>query len=107
LETIRDTIVRSLPVARVPAFLAEHCLNIGAVTPRYVRLIGRGSVESGFSAELINPFAVKYTGPYRLQAVGRDGVGFLANGARVCLLRAKWESEKLASTLKFSVDQWT
>lgn len=75
-------------------------------TPKYVRVVGTGNLVTGFKAEVHDPFAVTLPEPITVQRVGTDSIGFLANGGRVCLLRAKWESEKLASSLKFSVDPW-
>jgi hypothetical protein len=105
LVGLRDTILGGFPIWKIKEFLSGVLHNEGTL-PKYVRVVGRGTIDKGFSAELIDPYQWNYTGPYRLQAVGRDGVGFLGNGARICLLRVKWESEKLASTVKFSVDEW-
>jgi len=45
-------------------------------------------------------------GNIKLVKVGNDSVGIMADGNRIMKMRAKYESQKLASTIKFSGDPW-
>lgn len=106
LQGIRDTILHGFPVERIEEFLMTECLT-ARVQPPYIRVVGYKTADGHYHAKIVDPYRVDLRGPYRLQPVGRDGVGFVAHGAHVCIVRVKWESEKLASTVKFSVDEWS
>jgi hypothetical protein len=111
LQDVRNRILGALTVScsqeMIRSFLTQHLLDCGTeILPKYVRLTGTGNLKDGFTAEVHDPYRVNLTGPLTVVAIGNDTIGFQNNGARVCLLRAKFESEKLASTLKFSVDVW-
>jgi hypothetical protein len=46
------------------------------------------------------------SGQITLQKVGNESIGVSAGGKKILKMRAKFESEKLASTIKFSGDPW-
>ena len=41
-----------------------------------------------------------------VEKVGRYSIGVIADGKKILKMRAKYESEKIASSLKFSGDPW-
>lgn len=81
-----------------------------AVYPPYVKVTGRGN-KPPYTASVEDPLnndkaSLMSSGVITLERVGRDSVGVLANGKRIMKMRSKFESEKLASAIKFSGDPW-
>lgn len=88
-------------------FIRDYMLNAGdAMMPKYVHVLGTGNPVTGFSAKLLDPFRIPVDGVLSVHVVGDAALGFKSDHTRICKLRSKYESEPLASTLKFSVDVW-
>jgi hypothetical protein len=88
-------------------FLRTELLDCDSETtwPRYIKVTGFGEHDKGTcDAKIHDPFAGTFSGDLSVEPIGSNGVGFRENGKQVCVLRAKFESEPLASTLKFNVD---
>jgi hypothetical protein len=85
-------------------FVAQHLCDCDTTTfPPYLRVTGYGSRTGAYRARVFNPLARTLT-DVTWTRVAPTTVKFTSAGRPVCLLRAKYESEMLASTLKFSVD---
>jgi len=81
-----------------------------AVYPPYIKVTGMGS-RPPFTAKVEDPLnnnkaSLMQSGVITLERVGKDSVGVLANGKRIMKMRSKFESEKMASSIKFSGDPW-
>jgi hypothetical protein len=46
------------------------------------------------------------TGPIKLERVGNESIGVTAHGKKIMKMRFKFESEKMASSVKMSGDPW-
>lgn len=108
LNEIRTSVLNACQNASqavLRSFLLTSLIDSDSDTfPRYVKVTGYGSKRGEFGARLLDPFSVDYSGSITVEAAGNDAVRFLHEDDGVCVLRAKFESEKLASTVKFSVD---
>lgn len=80
------------------------------IRPKYIKVTGHGS-KAPFTASILDPLKNSkseyiQTYPITLQKVGNDSIGILAGSNRIFKMRAKFESQAMASTIKFSGDPW-
>jgi hypothetical protein len=78
--------------------------------PPYIKATGMGKAAP-YTAKIDDPLKnekLDYLTTKKLEVVkvGNDSVGIKAGGKQILKMRAKYESEKLASSLKFSGDPW-
>lgn len=78
--------------------------------PPYVKVTGRGT-KAPYSASVEDPLnnpklKAIMTEPIKFEGVGNDSVGVKAGSKKILKMRFKFESEKLASSLKMSGDPW-
>lgn len=78
--------------------------------PPYVKVTGRGS-KGVYSAVVEDPqnnpkLVALSTGSIQFSAVGNESIGVMAGSKKILKMRFKFESEKLASSLKMSGDPW-
>jgi hypothetical protein len=76
-----------------------------------VKVTGMGTKSGSITAKVDDPLkndklAAITGGNITLQKVGNESIGVSAGGKKILKMRAKFESEKLASTIKFSGDPW-
>lgn len=95
--------------------IREHILtywmDAGANYPYYIKVTGRGTPRSGYSATVSDPiknekYKALMSEEISVARVGSDSIGILAGGKRIMKMRFKYESQKLASSLKMSGDPW-
>ena len=78
--------------------------------PPYVKVTGKGN-KKPFSASLIEPTenekneALKSL-DFALEKVGNESIGIKAKGKKIFKMRFKFESEKMASSMKLSGESW-
>ena len=98
-----------------PEDLKKHVLstwmNAGEVYPPYIKVTGMGS-KAPFSAKVENPLendklTAINSGGITLTKAGNETILVSAGGKHLMKMRAKFESEKLASSFKFSGDPWS
>ena len=114
LNTLREQFLTKLNTMS-PQQRREYIINswIDAsegLLPRYVKVTGRGTKEP-YSASVDDPLnndkLRKLTNDQiSFEAVGNDSVGVKAGGKKILKMRFKYESQKLASTVKMSGDPW-
>ena len=77
-----------------------------AVYPRYIKVTGQkiGAIIEDPMAN--SKLSAMTSGKIKLSKIGNDSVGITAGTKRVLKMRAKFESQKLASSVKFSGDPW-
>lgn len=80
----------------------EKTLMSTMVYPEYVHVMGYGD-HGSFGASVTNPFKLDLS-DITIQPVGNASIEFSVHGTKLAVLRAKFESEPLASTLKWSVE---
>lgn len=78
--------------------------------PRYVKVTGFGSKEP-FTAKIDDPLRnEKLThlnaSSIKVEKTGETAIGISAGGHKIMRQRAKWESQPLASSIKFSGEPW-
>lgn len=103
LQTLSDEDIRE--------HLVQNWLNAAGIYPYYIKATGHGSMDKGFGAKLVDPikndqYKALMAEDITLIPVGNDAVGVMAGGKRIMKMRFKYESEKMASTLKMSGDSW-
>lgn len=113
LASLRNALLAKLQTLKQPA-LKDHLLNnwldAGVIEPRYIKITGHGT-GGGFSASVSDPLKndklkALTTGKITVMAVGSDSVGVVVGDQRILKMRFKYESEKLASSVKLSGDPW-
>lgn len=110
LNSIRDKLFSILKTKNNEE-LKEYLLNDwldakDAVYPRYIKVTG---MKNNVSIE--DPMSNTKTAALSsydivLSKVGNDSIGVTAGKKRIMKMRAKFESQKLASSVKFSGDPW-
>lgn len=114
LAKLRDAILKKLKSMAQPA-LKKYILNSWMdsnqnLFPPYIKVTGMGN-KSPYTAKVDDPLknekldAIK-TKKITLEVVGNESIGVKAGGKQILKMRAKYESEKLASSIKFSGDPW-
>jgi len=78
--------------------------------PPYVKVTGRGT-KAPYSASIEDPLnnpklKAILDDKIMFESVGNDSVGVKAGSKKILKMRFKYESEKLASSLKMSGDPW-
>ena len=110
LNSIRNDLFTSLKTKEdedLKEYLLTDWLDAkDAVYPRYVKVTGMktgASIEDPMSNTKI---AALSSEDVVLSKVGNDSIGVMAGKKRIMKMRAKFESQKLASSVKFSGDPW-
>lgn len=80
------------------------------IYPRYIKVTGKG-VKGNYSATVQDPLDNKKIKALnkkdiKISKVGTDSIGISADSTKIMKIRFKYESEKLASTVKLSGDPW-
>lgn len=115
LAKVRDIMYRKLDTLTQSA-LREYILKnwldaSNDLYPPYVKVTGMGDKPGKITAKVDDPLkneklTAVMSKPITLQKVGNESIGVSAGGKKILKMRAKFESEKLASTIKFSGDPW-
>ena len=92
-------------------YIVNSWIDAGeGLLPRYVKVTGRGT-RAPYTASVDDPLNNEKlkkltTEPISFEAVGNDSVGVKAGVKKIMKMRFKYESQKLASTVKMSGDPW-
>ena len=108
LSDIADKLLTTLQTKNeVLDYLLDDWLDAkNAVYPRYIKVTGMRSgakIEDPLRNSKISALT---SGKIKFIKVGNDSVGVIANNKRIMKMRAKYESQKLSSSMKFSGDPW-
>ena len=124
LGTLRDVLMahmESMSVDEVRKHILSQWMDAGDLYPYYIKVTGRGTAAKGYNASAEDPSnndqfrALVSADSFRLHkaGTGKDweatiGVEAVTNGkpSRILKMRFKFESEKLASSLKMSGDPY-
>lgn len=115
LSKIRDVMYEKLKRLSGPQlkdYLLKNWLDASNdLYPPYVKVTGMGNDIKNIKAKVDDPLANEklsaiLQGRLMVEKVGNEAVGVTASGKKILKMRAKFESEKLASTIKFSGDPW-
>ena len=108
LNSIRDELLKTLKKKnKIKDYLLDEWMDArNATYPRYIKVTGLrtgAKVEDPMSNQKIAAIA---DGNIILSKIGNDSIGVAAGNKRIMKMRAKYESQKLASSIKFSGDPW-
>lgn len=109
LNEIRDTLHNKLSKMTqkdLIQYILDDWMDAKGAYPRYIKVTGMrvgAKIEDPLKN---NKIAALSSSKVTLTKVGNDSVGIMAGGKRIMKMRAKYESQKLASTIKFSGDPW-
>lgn len=115
LNKIRDIMyekLNKLDNKKLKNYILENWLDVSNdLYPPYIKVTGMGSKLGQIKAKVDDPLNNEKLGAIlknnlRLEKVGNDSIGLYAGPQKILKMRAKFESEKLASSLKFSGDPW-
>lgn len=114
LAILRDALLKkyqTMPQPELKKHILTAWLDAESVDPYYIKVTGRGAGGT-YTADVFDPvkndkFELIKNGKIEAVAVGSDSVGLMADGHRLLKARFKFESEKLASSIKLSGDPWT
>lgn len=114
LATLRESLYEHLTTLddeEVRNHITTYWMDAGANYPYYIKVTGRGTSKSGYSATVSDPiknekYKALMSEEISVVKVGSDSIGILAGGKRIMKMRFKYESQKLASSLKMSGDPW-
>ena len=114
LGKVRDVFYRKLNVLsnkKLKEYILSDWLDATKTNiPLYIKVTGHGS-ESPYSASLENPLQnskieALYKSNLTVSKVGNDSVGVETINKRILKMRVKYESQAMASSVKFSGDPW-
>jgi len=114
LSQCRDTLLKKLNTLSQPQrkdYIIKSWIDASEeLYPPYVKVTGRGT-KAPYSASVEDPLnnpklKAIMTEPIKFESVGNDSVGVKAGSKKILKMRFKYESEKLASSLKMSGDPW-
>jgi hypothetical protein len=114
LSECRDTLLKKLNTLSQPQrkdYIMKSWIDASdELYPPYVKVTGRGT-KAPYSASVEDPLnnpKLKAIMEDRItfEGVGNDSVGVKAGSKKILKMRFKYESEKLASSLKMSGDPW-
>jgi hypothetical protein len=114
LRKIRDIMygkLNSMSNTKLRDYIIENWLDASNdLYPPYVKVTGMGKIGM-MTAKVEDPLkneklSAIMNGRITLQKIGNDSIGVSAGGKNILKMRAKFESEKLASSIKFSGDSW-
>lgn len=114
LNEMRDLMLKKLNGMNAKArkdYIINSWIDASAdLLPPYVKVTGRGK-KAPYSASVEDPLkndklqAIN-TQQIKFSSVGNDSIGVMAGTKKVLKMRFKYESQKLASSLKMSGDPW-
>ena len=91
-------------------YLLQYWLDADLLYPPYIKVTGMGS-KAPYTAAVMDPTSnpkldALRKGPIRLERVGNESIGVSAGSKKIMKMRFKFESEKMASSVKLSGDPW-
>lgn len=91
-------------------YLITDWMDADISYPPYIKVTGNGNKEP-YSATVMDPInneklKALSTYPIALEPVGNDSIGVMAGKKKIMKIRFKFESEKMASSMKLSGDPW-
>lgn len=109
LNQIRDDLydkLSKMDQSSLMDYILDDWMDAKAVYPRYIKITGMrtgAKVEDPLANSKISALTSE---KIKLSKVGNDSVGIEAGQKRIMKMRAKYESQKLATSIKFSGDPW-
>ena len=114
LGKVRDVFYKKLNVLsnkKLKEYVLSDWLDATkTISPMYIKVTGHGS-EYPYTASLMNPLQntkieALHKSNLTVSKVGNDSVGVETINKRILKMRVKYESQAMASSVKFSGDSW-
>lgn len=114
LNELRETMLKKVKGMNAKAakeYIIKSWIDASAdMMPPYVKVTGHGN-KAPYSASVEDPvnnpkLQAINTQPLKFEPVGNDSIGVKAGSKKILKMRFKYESQKLASTIKMSGDPW-
>ena len=91
-------------------YILSDWMDAEVLIPPYIKITGQGN-KAPYSATVMDPIdnpKLAALGKYsiKLEKVGNESIGVSAGSKHIMKIRFKFESEKMASSLKLSGDPW-
>ena len=91
-------------------YIMSDWMNADVLYPPYVKITGQGN-KPPYSASVMDPtknekLEALSTLDFKLEKVGNESIGLMAHKKKIMKIRFKFESEKLASSVKLSGEAW-
>lgn len=115
LMKIRDIMfmkLNGLPKPQLRDYILGNWLDASNdLYPPYIKVTGMGTKIGQIKAKVDDPLqneklSAILKDPLKVEKVGNESIGLYAGSKKILKMRAKFESEKLASSIKFSGDPW-
>ena len=114
MTKLRDTLLAKLKTMQVKAmraYIISDWMDAEEVYPPYIKVTGKGS-KPPYTADTTDPLnntklakLISAT-TITLTKEGNESIGVAVNGSHIMKIRFKYESEKVASSMKLSGDPW-
>lgn len=113
LADMRDLLMIRLNKMKQPEllkYLLSDWMDAEVLYPPYIKVTGQGN-KPPYKAVVMDPVSnpkLEALGKYKitLETVGNESIGVKAGDKKIMKIRFKFESEKMASSLKLSGDPW-
>ena len=113
LAQMRDLLLIRLEKMKQPElmkYLLSDWMDAEVLYPPYIKVTGQGN-KPPYKAVVMDPVSnpkLEALGKYKitLEKVGNESIGVKAGDKKIMKIRFKFESEKMASSLKLSGDPW-
>jgi len=114
LKKVRDAFLKKLLTLKPKVlrdYLMTDWMDVGdVIRPPYIKVTGHSN-KPPFTSTISDPLknsksTALQTKKIKLEKVGNDAVGVTAGGKRIMKMRAKYESQAMASSMKFTGDPW-
>ena len=113
LADMRDLLLVRLKKMKQPEllkYLLSDWMDAEVLYPPYIKVTGQGN-KPPYKAVVMDPVSnpkLEALGKYKitLETVGNESIGVKAGDKKIMKIRFKFESEKMASSLKLSGDPW-
>ena len=102
--------LKSMTNAQLIDYILSYWMDAEKVYPPYIKITGTGN-KAPFGAHILDPLknnkiAMMQKEKIKLSRIGNESIGIMAGNKKIFKMRVKFESEKMASSLKFSGDPW-
>lgn len=113
LAAMRDVMLARLMKMKQPElkkYLLSDWMDAEVIAPPYIKVTGQGN-KPPYKAMVMDPInnpKLDALGKYdiKLEIVGNESIGVSAGEKKIMKIRFKFESEKMASSVKLSGDPW-
>ena len=113
LTELRDVLLEKLQTLDdedLREHIIKYWLDSKLPYPYYIKVTGRGA-NKNYSASISDPtknekYKALMSDPIQVVAVGETSVGIMAGDTKIMKMRYKYESQKMASSMKMSGDPW-